>query len=44
MRIYGQMRTVAMSEKTGSGKYVTAILLALFAVGLFSFTLYSGLK
>lgn len=26
------------------GKYRTAILLALFALGLFLFTLYSGLK
>lgn len=44
MRVYGQMRTVAMSEKTGSGKYVTAIVLALFAAGLFGFTLYTGLR
>jgi hypothetical protein len=28
----------------GRGKYRTAILLALFALGLFLFTLYSGLK
>lgn len=28
----------------GSGKYRTAILLAVFAIGLFLFTLYSGLK
>jgi hypothetical protein len=33
-----------MSDKRGGRKYVTAILLALFAMGLFGFTLYSGLK
>jgi hypothetical protein len=27
-----------------NGKYRTAILLAVFALGLFLFTLYSGLK
>jgi hypothetical protein len=27
-----------------NGKYRTAIILALFALGLFLFTLYSGLK
>jgi len=32
-----------MTDKRG-GKYRTAILLALFALGLFLFTLYSGLK
>jgi hypothetical protein len=32
-----------MSNKTG-GKYRTAILLAVWALGLFLFTLYSGLK
>jgi len=32
-----------MTDKR-TGKYRTAILLALFALGLFLFTLYSGLK
>jgi len=31
-------------ENKGKGKYRTAILLAAFAIGLFLFTLYSGLK
>lgn len=31
-------------ENKGKGKYRTAILLAAFALGLFLFTLYSGLK
>jgi hypothetical protein len=35
--------SAAMSDKR-SGKYRTAIILALFALGLFLFTLYSGLK
>ena len=30
--------------KCGRGKYLTAGLLALFAAGLFLFTLYTGLK
>ncbi len=33
----------AMDDKR-SGKYRTAILLAILALGLFLFTLYSGLK
>jgi hypothetical protein len=38
-----------MNNATGltgkrGGKYRTALLLALFAIGLFLFTLYSGLK
>jgi hypothetical protein len=32
-----------MTDKR-NGKYRTAIILALFALGLFLFTLYSGLK
>ncbi len=32
-----------MADKRGS-KYLTAGLLALFALGLFLFTLYTGLK
>jgi hypothetical protein len=28
----------------GKGKYRTAILLAVFAIGLFLFTIYNGLK
>ena len=32
-----------MSDKR-TGKYRTAIILALFALGLFLFTLYTGLK
>jgi hypothetical protein len=33
----------AVTDKR-SGKYRTAIILAVFALGLFLFTLYSGLK
>lgn len=33
-----------MSDKRSSGKYVTAALLALFALGLFLFTVLSGLR
>lgn len=33
----------AMTDKR-NGKYRTAVMLALFALGLFLFTLYSGLK
>jgi hypothetical protein len=33
-----------MAEPGRSAKYRTAILLALLALGLFLFTLYSGLK
>lgn len=33
-----------MPNKQSKSKYRTAILLAVFAVGLFLFTLYSGLK
>jgi len=33
-----------MAGKRGKSKYRTAILLAVFALGLFLFTLYSGLK
>jgi hypothetical protein len=36
-------RAAGVADKR-NGKYRTAILLALFAVGLFLFTLYSGLK
>ena len=32
-----------MADK-GKGKYRTAILLAAFAIGLFLFTIYNGLK
>ncbi len=32
-----------MADK-GNGKYRTAAILALFALGLFLFTLYSGLR
>jgi len=32
------------SDKRGGGKYVTATLLALFALGLFLFTVLSGLR
>ena len=32
-----------MTDKR-NGKYRTAVVLALFALGLFLFTLYSGLK
>ena len=32
-----------MADK-GKGKYLTAILLAVFAIGLFLFTIYNGLK
>jgi hypothetical protein len=32
-----------MADK-GKGKYRTAILLAVFAIGLFLFTIYNGLK
>ena len=35
--------SVDMAEKS-NGKFRTAILLAAFALGLFLFTLYSGLK
>ena len=35
--------SVDMAEKR-NGKYRTAIILAAFALGLFLFTLYSGLK
>jgi hypothetical protein len=28
----------------GKGKYRTAIILAVFAIGLFLFTIYNGLK
>ena len=34
---------VDMTDKR-KGKYRTAIILAAFAIGLFLFTLYSGLK
>lgn len=34
----------AMNSKRGGGKYVTAILLGLFALGLFLFTLFAGLR
>jgi hypothetical protein len=33
----------AMTDKR-NGKYRTAVVLALFALGLFLFTLYTGLK
>jgi len=33
-----------MTDDKRTGKYRTAILLAVFALGLFLFTLYSGLK
>jgi len=33
-----------MSAEKRNGKYRTAILLAVWALGLFLFTLYSGLK
>ncbi len=33
-----------MNEKRGNGKYLTAFLLALFALGLFLFTLFTGLS
>jgi hypothetical protein len=32
-----------MTDKR-NGKYLTAILLAVFALGLFVFTIYNGLK
>jgi hypothetical protein len=35
--------TAAMTDK-GNGKYRTAVILAVVAIGLFLFTLYSGLK
>jgi hypothetical protein len=35
---------VTMTDSKRSGKTRTAVLLALFALGLFAFTLYSGLK
>jgi hypothetical protein len=35
--------STAVTEKR-NGKYRTAIILALFALGLFLFTLYTGLK
>jgi|WetSurMetagenome_2_1015567.scaffolds.fasta_scaffold1277767_2 hypothetical protein len=35
--------TAAMTDKR-SGKYRTAIILAVLALGLFLFTLYAGLK
>jgi hypothetical protein len=34
---------VSVAEKR-NGKYRTAVMLAVFALGLFLFTLYSGLK
>jgi hypothetical protein len=34
----------SVADPGRSGKYRTAILLALLALGLFLFTLYSGLK
>ena len=34
---------MGMADK-GNGKYRTAILLAVFAIGLFLFTIYNGLK
>lgn len=34
----------AMQDKRDKSKYRTAILLGAFALGLFVFTLYSGLK
>lgn len=33
-----------MNDKRGGGKYLTATLLALFALGLFLFTLFTGLR
>lgn len=33
-----------MADKQNGGKVRTAIILAVFAIGLFLFTLYSGLK
>lgn len=33
-----------MTERRGSGKYLTAFLLALFALGLFLFTLFAGVR
>lgn len=38
------MSANANGECKCTGKYLTATLLALFAVGLFLFTLYTGLK
>lgn len=33
-----------MADKRNNSKYVTAALLATFAIGLFLYTLYAGLK
>lgn len=42
-RAGGQVNGPAMADRRGN-KYRTAALLALFALGLFVFTLYTGLK
>jgi hypothetical protein len=36
--------SIASMPDKRSGKYRTAIMLAVFALGLFVFTLYTGLK
>lgn len=40
----GEVRASANMVDKRNNKYRTAILLALFALGLFLFTLYNGLK